>query len=468
MKMLKVFAFMMVLCFVATSAWSSHVKLAPNGKGDVVIYPFFMGAASLETKLTVVNSDQSSSSVAKLVVRSHKYSKELLDFFIYLSPGDVWNGTLKWDAEKDDIVMYSEDDSAQAVAGEFASADTPMNVALFDEELKQDNADSYGDSKLFGYVYALNAATSSGDVEDIPEVGDETVEIDGEEYNVNDPETPKAAVKKWFESLDDSDIEGTDRNKLAGWMDFNAAGVLTSRLKATTLYNNSLTEKPQLQKDTVLGEASTETDLFNIEAVLAKTNIVMPYQNTDSDYSLHFFTFPTKYSRITEKTNSDRLEVVSGGGTIRGFASETYPESPFFSTEDNISRTSVDFSDLDELCAIYKPAVYNMEEEKAEDPERIFSPFRTDTGVLCSEVNFLPSDTFEFTEGVAHYAFDDTLTANQENPNISYAGAPTIPFVMELGSSGLSLSYAAWDEGEYSNINTGEYINIYPTEGEQF
>jgi len=137
MRHLKTLIFGVMVMMLATTAWAAspadHVKVAPNKQGDVLIYPFYAAIeGGFETKLTVVNTSRTESTVAKLVVRSEVHSQELLDFLIYLSPSDVWTGTLKWDAAEGGPVMYSDDDSVLSAPDTWASADQPVNQPLID------------------------------------------------------------------------------------------------------------------------------------------------------------------------------------------------------------------------------------------------------------------------------------------------------------------------------------------------
>jgi len=107
---------LMALMVMSGSVWAwnyaDHVTTAPNNKGDVLIFPYFLALdGGWETKLTVINTDEVNSVVAKVVIRSFKNSEELLDFFIYLTPADVWTGKMMVDATTKRVVVDSTDDS---------------------------------------------------------------------------------------------------------------------------------------------------------------------------------------------------------------------------------------------------------------------------------------------------------------------------------------------------------------------
>ncbi|MGQ9483862.1 MAG: hypothetical protein ACUVSA_02485, partial [Desulfosoma sp.] len=53
-----------------------HVKIAPNNKGDLLIFPFYYTDNSgIWTKLTVVNTSETNSTVAKVVIKSWQSSQ---------------------------------------------------------------------------------------------------------------------------------------------------------------------------------------------------------------------------------------------------------------------------------------------------------------------------------------------------------------------------------------------------------
>ena len=91
------FALVMVALLVVPAVaqnLANHVTVAPNYKGDLLIYPVYAALDGLDTNFTVINTSNVQSTVVKVVFRSWKNSLELLDFLIYLSPNDVFKCTL--------------------------------------------------------------------------------------------------------------------------------------------------------------------------------------------------------------------------------------------------------------------------------------------------------------------------------------------------------------------------------------
>jgi len=128
----------------AIAADNRSTKLAADGTGDYLIFPYYAATGAWETNLRVVNTNPTEAIVAKVVFREFKQSEEVLDFPIYLSPGDVWEGKIKIDNGK--VILESDDDS-------LILADYPeleKKLAL--------NPNRGGKNPAFGYVEVFGVA----------------------------------------------------------------------------------------------------------------------------------------------------------------------------------------------------------------------------------------------------------------------------------------------------------------------
>ena len=95
---------------------------------NALIFPAYFVGNGWETHLRVVNT-ANQGVVAKVVFFDGKDSHEVVDFNIYLSPNDVWTGTLKVD--NDGVAkIISTDDSAPLENGDMASASNPLSKAV--------------------------------------------------------------------------------------------------------------------------------------------------------------------------------------------------------------------------------------------------------------------------------------------------------------------------------------------------
>jgi len=134
-KMMKCLVLAIMVLTVAGTAWSwdfaDHVKVAPGGQGDFLVYPYYLAVAGgWETKIWVVNTSLNRSVIAHVAFYSARTSREMLDFFIFLTPTDVWNGVIRFNSTTNSVELYSEDDSAMTSAGVFASKTNPITVSF--------------------------------------------------------------------------------------------------------------------------------------------------------------------------------------------------------------------------------------------------------------------------------------------------------------------------------------------------
>ncbi|SDZ74123.1 hypothetical protein SAMN05660964_00079 [Thiothrix caldifontis] len=77
---------------VITSVQAVHIN--PDGTGQVLLFPYYNGTGGYVTNINLVNSTDQTKAV-KIRFREGKTSHDVLDFNIYMSPEDVWTGTVK-------------------------------------------------------------------------------------------------------------------------------------------------------------------------------------------------------------------------------------------------------------------------------------------------------------------------------------------------------------------------------------
>lgn len=128
----------------AMAADNANTTLATDGTGDYLVFPYYAATGAWETHLRVVNTNTKDAVVAKVVFREYKQSAEVLDFPIYLTPGDVWEGTVTIKDGK--VVVKSSDDS-------LVLADYPQ----LDKTLAM-NPNRGGKNPAFGYVEVFGVA----------------------------------------------------------------------------------------------------------------------------------------------------------------------------------------------------------------------------------------------------------------------------------------------------------------------
>lgn len=434
-KFLKYAALIATVLVVSSSAWAwspdFHVSQAPNNKGDVLLFPWFIASdGGWESKITVINTDLSNSVVAKLVIRSSKNSQELKDFLLYLSPADVWTGKVYYDGSV--IKIYSDDDSVVTpeTGGNtpvFATAAAPVNEPL--EKVKCTD-----DFPFFGYVEVIlaaygplpNAAGAIG-----PGVTKYTIynkyysDPAGDESKISLPlvfPLSTTVVKDVYgEILKETFNPGI--NPLAGYIQIaDSVSNLGVTYRATALkdYKNLGKLLPSLE--TKLG-VNCINSMAEIEAALSKDFIAMPTKSPKGT-SVHLFTFPTKQTNFKD-------------------CAKLTNESPFFNGRNAIPFAEKDFNLIEgSRTAVFSPGVAEF---------------------LC-EVNYLVPSSFaegwsryEFDNGttygntLGHYSFftdADDADYRRQHYNLSFEGAPVLATFLYLSATGLSGDYGAWTDTE--------------------
>ncbi len=92
--MKKTFLRSAAIAVAVTGASAAHaVHVNPDGLGQVLLYPYYTVQNNFVTAIHVVNTTDQAKAV-KVRFLEGKNSQEVLDFNLYLSPHDVWTGTV--------------------------------------------------------------------------------------------------------------------------------------------------------------------------------------------------------------------------------------------------------------------------------------------------------------------------------------------------------------------------------------
>lgn len=176
-----------------TAGVAQAIEVAADHTGQVLLAPLYVADASGSTDITVVNPYTDQAVFARIAFRSQVNSQEVLDFEIYLSPGDVFrgslvneNGTAYLTSSDDSVLQLSQGNVAgvplykqSAADGNpyvgktavvpFASAANPTKVALFtakpaaaDAKLSTTDTNQVGHFEVVG-IYSIAADTYAFD-----------------------------------------------------------------------------------------------------------------------------------------------------------------------------------------------------------------------------------------------------------------------------------------------------------------
>lgn len=378
--------------------YTDHVSVAPNGKGDLLVFPVYMatgGEYPYETQFKIVNTSTTHSVVAKVVVRSFAYSKELLDFLIYLSPTDMWIGKLEYGPSGPRMV--SQDKSGPVlVPGQNLAAVTCTGTT----------GDKGVDSNQVGYVEVIEAWSANLGLKSPIEKSKISEAYD---KSLTDPTTPYPYTGAMTVDM----LSGSYRISVPvlGWEATDNAFAMKS-------YDNMLYLTSAVE--TLIGTNARNT-VQEVEAGFNKDAIAMTFNNNSVDGgSIHLFTFPTKFS---DARNCSR---VSTSG------------SAYFPVNGLVK---------------YGKTVYDNEENSITN---VFSPSPTAPD-MGDEVMSLAAPT-DFSVGWVLYRFarTNTVGATKFGLPLNYAGTPVIPTVVDFvggDNSGLSIRAGAWTDSAV----TGEF-----------
>lgn len=85
------------LAGIMSSAQAVHVN--KDGTGQALLFPYYNAQEGYVTNINLINSTDETKAV-RIRFREGKESKDVLDFNLYMSPEDVWTGSIKMDSSK--------------------------------------------------------------------------------------------------------------------------------------------------------------------------------------------------------------------------------------------------------------------------------------------------------------------------------------------------------------------------------
>jgi hypothetical protein len=128
------------------------IHMEQDGTGDYLLTPVYYAVSNWSTELKVVNTNTTKAVVAKVVIREARESNEIIDFVIYLTPGDVWTGTIYDD---NGIVKVKSDDDSFIIGGKQGANVPPIGI----HPLVETGADGGKHTAWHGYVEIFGLAT---------------------------------------------------------------------------------------------------------------------------------------------------------------------------------------------------------------------------------------------------------------------------------------------------------------------
>lgn len=93
-KLASVAAAAAIVSMGAIGTAQALVRVDQSGTGEVIVIPYYNVNQAFQTNLSITNTS-SASTIVKVRFRESGRSQDLLDFNIYMSPNDVWTGTVR-------------------------------------------------------------------------------------------------------------------------------------------------------------------------------------------------------------------------------------------------------------------------------------------------------------------------------------------------------------------------------------
>ena len=112
------------------SAPAQAINLAPNGKGEVLIFPYYTVKNGFDTLISVTNTSDRTV-LANLRLREAQNARPVREFQLALSPHDVWIGAVTIDGS-DGALIRTFDTSCTAPAfeaGPFGSKQLALSAS---------------------------------------------------------------------------------------------------------------------------------------------------------------------------------------------------------------------------------------------------------------------------------------------------------------------------------------------------
>ena len=328
----------------ATTVNADRVSISSDGMGDFLIAPLYIAESDICSKVKVFNTNETSSILAKVVFRERISSHEVV-FPIFLSPGDVWIGTV---CQKEDgiVSLTSVDDSNHPSAIQTLKAGQNLGYYGKDSSNKADMSKGY--VEIEGKAYAIKEAQNQN--VDFTKGYIEVFPI-AQFYEGNTQKVSKSILVERWHALERGDLSlknlskvGVDSRSLSGLVSFQTSKQETSTIPMTAFKG---AHDKQLTGDAISYSSNATAEILlgknkkiDILKLLQKGNLSFTYDNFGEDQYLHI-AFPFSH----KKKQSRRFKLI-----IRDLQQNKYTmifsplpsllnELAIFSVEDLVSLT---------------------------------------------------------------------------------------------------------------------------------
>ena len=306
---------------IATTAFGA-VSLEQRGNYLVMPAYYALDNGNWSTDLRVVNTNTTAAVVAKVVIRSYKNSEELLDFPIYLSPGDVWVGKI---VNEGGVPVFKSTDDSMIIG-------TPKKVVSDTNPVSQPlHITNCGGGACGNYGYVEVFALGQADANKLDPNFKEGNPLDKMTiYGSFFSGATRTRDLNW--SVAEEELYGQSKVEADG------TGQEKSMTLMSTANNDVVTEMSEADYNTLIGKdsifkimytpAMQTSALVELNTTLAKDDVYVTYYNNEDKETKLILTQPLKHYENN----------VTGGAAFYDASNWTYVS---VTTRDNMEHTHV-------------------------------------------------------------------------------------------------------------------------------
>lgn len=136
-----------------TTTNATDLQVDPSNMGHMLLVPYFNAQAGNTTVFHVVNTDTQNGKAVKVRFRGASNSDDILDFQLFLSPGDVWTGAVSEGASG--VAQLVTNDGSCTAPAIAKGAATPFNTQRLNSKL---SAGEKANQTREGYLEIFNMA----------------------------------------------------------------------------------------------------------------------------------------------------------------------------------------------------------------------------------------------------------------------------------------------------------------------
>ena len=403
----------------AQTTAATELRLAESGTGHILVVPYFNTQNNNMSVFHVVNTDTSNGKAVKVRFRSASNSDDVLDFQVFLSPGDVWTGFVRAGANQNDVSeLVTFDNSCtlpaiqKGVPVKFVQDRLNPN---WSEAVKANNtregyvemfnmADIKVGSPLYTATKHVNGVAPCTDAAlsdtlatgaTTPGLANPTTGLTGSWYIINVPETTTySGAANVIRAVDNLGNPGFGRNVFSA-QDAGAPAVVATAdpLLRSGLVAAANYDLPDLSTPYLLATLSPEVQVDSLTEALAVNAVINQFAN-DASISAKtdwVFSMPTRRYAIAANY---RAPVSNNKSTIGAAVAETtyrvynggLATNNYF-TSGGSANTSVNESG--QICVNALSQAFYDREETGKTSGAVFSPGAVRTSRLCGEVSVL-------------------------------------------------------------------------------